>query len=145
MYPVMLNLAGQPVAVVGGGHVAARKITALLAAQAQVTVISPTLNSAIPQAQVQWLAQAYRRELVQHMVLIIACTDQPQLNAQIRQDASPGQWVNNTSDHQASDFYNMAQVQQGQVTVAISTNGHAPSRAKKLKQQLKTWLKAHVD
>lgn len=145
MYPVMLNLAGQPVAVVGGGQVAARKISALLAARAQVTVISPTLDPRIPQAQVQWLAQPYRRELVQHMTLIIACTDQPGLNAQIRQEASPGQWVNNTSDHRDSDFYNVAQVQQGPVTVTVSTGGRSPRFAKKLKQELTTWLKAHVD
>lgn len=145
MYPVMLNLVGQPVAVVGGGKVATRKITTLLAAGAQVTVISPQLAPQIPQNQVRWLAQPYRRELVQAMVLIIACTDQPALNAQIRREAQPGQWVNNTSDHRDSDFYNVAQVQQGPVTIAISTGGHSPQLAKKLKQALTTWLKAHVD
>jgi len=46
-YPLFLNLQDQPVTVIGGGRVATRKIKALLAAGAAVTVISPVATPAI--------------------------------------------------------------------------------------------------
>ena len=44
VYPVFLRLEGAPVVVVGGGPVAASKLDGLLAAGAQVTIVSPTLD-----------------------------------------------------------------------------------------------------
>ena len=40
-YPVMMNLDGKQVVVVGGGRVALRKIKSLLLSGAEVVVISP--------------------------------------------------------------------------------------------------------
>ena len=42
-FPIFLRLAGEPVLVVGGGEVAARKIDLLLRTSAQVRVVAPEL------------------------------------------------------------------------------------------------------
>ncbi|HEY5949297.1 MAG TPA: NAD(P)-dependent oxidoreductase, partial [Kofleriaceae bacterium] len=47
LYPAFLKLEGLPVAVVGGGTVAASKLDGLLAAGARVTVIAPQVLPAI--------------------------------------------------------------------------------------------------
>ncbi len=44
-FPIFANLAGRPVLVVGGGSVAARKISLLLDAGAQVRVVANQLNA----------------------------------------------------------------------------------------------------
>ena len=54
--PIFLSLHRRPVVVVGGGNVALRKVTTLLEAGAQVTVIAPVLDP-------QLAAQAERGEL----------------------------------------------------------------------------------
>ncbi len=41
-HPVFLNVAGQPVVVVGAGPVAERKVEALLEGGARVTAVAPT-------------------------------------------------------------------------------------------------------
>ena len=46
-YPAGLRLAGRRVVVVGGGHVAQRRVPALLAVGAEVTVVSPVVTPAI--------------------------------------------------------------------------------------------------
>jgi len=46
-YPSGLRLAGRRVLVVGGGQVAQRRIPGLLAAGAQVVVVSPRVTPAI--------------------------------------------------------------------------------------------------
>src|SRR6188508_3436236 len=46
-YPAALRLAGRRAVVVGGGHVAQRRVPALLAAGADVVVVSPVITPAI--------------------------------------------------------------------------------------------------
>ena len=40
-YPAMLRVAGKNCVIIGGGTVAARKLSTLLAAEAKVTVVAP--------------------------------------------------------------------------------------------------------
>src|SRR5688500_868923 len=46
-YPAALRLAGRRVVVVGGGHVAQRRVPALIAAGAEVVVVSPQVTPSI--------------------------------------------------------------------------------------------------
>ena len=46
-YPIMLDVSGVRVLVVGGGRVALRKIEGLLASGAHVTVVAPDVADAI--------------------------------------------------------------------------------------------------
>ncbi|MEI7548694.1 MAG: NAD(P)-dependent oxidoreductase, partial [Actinomycetota bacterium] len=43
-YPVFLALDGVPVLVVGGGEIALRKVSGLVAAGARVTVVAPAVR-----------------------------------------------------------------------------------------------------
>lgn len=140
MYPVMINIIEKKVVVVGGGKVAARKIRTLLAEQAAVTVVSPTLHADIPQAEVQWLARPYQTGDLEGAKLVFACTDQSEVNRQIMQDAAPSQLVNNTGDKTFSDFYNVAIARKKDVSVMISTNGLSPSRSKEIRKKIEAIL-----
>lgn len=140
MYPVMINIREKKVVVVGGGKVAARKIKTLLAEQAAVTVVSPTLHADIPQAEVQWLARHYQTGDLEGAKLVFACTDQAEVNRQIMEDAAPSQLVNNTGDKTFSDFYNVAIARKKDVSVMISTNGLSPSRSKEIRKKIEAIL-----
>lgn len=140
MYPVMINIREKKVVVVGGGKVAARKIKTLLAEQAAVTVVSPTLHADIPQAEVQWLARTYQTGDLEGAKLVFACTDQAEVNRQIMEDAAPSQLVNNTGDKTFSDFYNVAIARKKDVSVMISTNGLSPSRSKEIRKKIEAIL-----
>ncbi|RSJ40749.1 precorrin-2 dehydrogenase/sirohydrochlorin ferrochelatase family protein [Streptococcus sanguinis] len=140
MYPVMINIREKKVVVVGGGKVAARKIKTLLAEQAAVTVVSPTLHADIPQAEIQWLARPYQTCDLEGAKLVFACTDQAEVNRQIMEDAAPSQLVNNTGDKTFSDFYNVAIARKKDVSVMISTNGLSPSRSKEIRKKIEAIL-----
>ena len=140
MYPVMINIREKKVVVVGGGKVAERKIKTLLAEQATVTVVSPTLHADIPQAEIQWLARPYQTGDLEGAKLVFACTDQAEVNSQIMQDAAPSQLVNNTGDKTFSDFYNVAIARKKDVSVMISTNGLSPSRSKEIRKKIEAIL-----
>ncbi|MBA1394386.1 bifunctional precorrin-2 dehydrogenase/sirohydrochlorin ferrochelatase, partial [Lactobacillus sp. XV13L] len=73
--------------------------------------------------------------------LIIACTNDSKINRQVVQEATSKQLVNDTSEHQLSNFYNMATIKTENVIIGISTNGKSPKKAKQLKKRLQEQLK----
>ncbi|GKT02944.1 precorrin-2 dehydrogenase/sirohydrochlorin ferrochelatase family protein [Furfurilactobacillus entadae] len=140
-YPIVLNLAQRPVLVVGGGRIAARKINQLVQAHASVTVVSPTLAETIDVTQVTWWNRPYQPADLTGFQLIFAATNDGALNQAIVDAAASDQWVNNVSDHDTSDFFNVAQIKTPEYLVTVSTLGHSPRAAKQLKQRLAKWLR----
>lgn len=139
-YPIILNLAKKKVAVIGGGKVAHRKIKKLLLAGVVPTVISPELVANIDQAKINWIQDIYRRKYVEEMDIIIACTNDAQVNDRVKAEATHFQLVNNTSDKTNSDFYNLATLSSDNMFISISTMGKSPSVAKKMKNEIKEWV-----
>lgn len=140
MYPVMIIIKNQPVVVVGGGVVAARKIKGLLKKEAKVTVVSPTLHADIPVEKVNWIAREYQPSDLEGALLVFACTDNQLVNEQIMTDAPFAQLVNNTGNKRHSNFYNVAMLEQDDFSISISTNGVSPQRAKEVRQRLEDIL-----
>jgi siroheme synthase (precorrin-2 oxidase/ferrochelatase) len=65
-YPIMLDLDGVPVLVVGGGRVAARKIEGLLRAGATITVVAPSVVDSIRHMTVRVVLRAYESGDLDH-------------------------------------------------------------------------------
>lgn len=139
-YPIILDLANKKIAVVGGGKIAARKINSLLAIKVSPTVISPRLANSIQINQIHWIQDYYQRKYVIDMDMIIACTNNLQVNRQIVQEATAQQLVNDTSEKRFSNFYNMAIITQNDLLIGLSTIGKSPSKVKKIKIKLEKWL-----
>src|SRR5512134_2690871 len=85
--PIFLKLKGEPCAVIGGGEVAARKVALLLDAGARVTVTAPQLCAALAelaeQGRVEHRAAAFAPDALTGVTLVIAATDQREVNAEV--------------------------------------------------------------
>jgi precorrin-2 dehydrogenase/sirohydrochlorin ferrochelatase len=139
-YPLFLDLAGQPVVVIGAGNVAARKIRSLLNAGARVTVISPEARR-LPKS-IRWLRRRYRRGDLAGARLVIAATDDLRVNELICAEAKRrGQLVNCVAPPSAGNFHVPALARRGGIAIAISTDGQSPSLAKRLRQELEQFLR----
>jgi uroporphyrin-III C-methyltransferase / precorrin-2 dehydrogenase / sirohydrochlorin ferrochelatase len=83
-YPSGLRLAGRRVVVVGGGHVAQRRVPGLLASGADVTVVSPSVTPAIEGlvtgGEVTWHARAFEAPDLDGAWYVIAATQKPEVN-----------------------------------------------------------------
>ncbi len=90
-YPSGLRLAGRRVLVVGGGHVAQRRVPRLLAAGADVVVVSPVCTPAVEglagAGEITWLERGYRAGDVDEAWYVVAATDDPEVNAQVSAEA----------------------------------------------------------
>ena len=140
MYPVMMNIRGKRVVIIGGGKVAARKIKSLLMEEADILLISPNIHSSIPQSEITWIKRCYKSGDLEGAKLIFACTDDPIINQRIMDDAQPTQFVNNTGDKNNSDFYNVAVASNNELSVMISTYGLSPSRSKQVREKVERLL-----
>jgi precorrin-2 dehydrogenase / sirohydrochlorin ferrochelatase len=127
--------------VIGGGQVAARKVEGLLAAGAQVMVISPIL---IPELQalvdsgvIQFAQRAYQDGDLEGAYLAIAATDDVSVNHAVWAEAMKrGCLVNVVDDPEHSTFILPAVVQRGEMSLAISTGGGSPALARRLRERL---------
>ena len=86
-YPVGLRLEGRRVVVVGGGHVAQRRVPGLLAVGAVVVVVSPEVTPAIEglvgSGEVGWLSRGFEEDDLDGAWYAVAATDVPEVNARV--------------------------------------------------------------
>jgi len=141
-YPLFLNLTGQPAVVIGGGKVAARKIRSLRQAGATVTVISPQIVAAIRRMKnVRWIARRYRHGDLRGARLVVAATNDLAVNRQVCAEAKRRRLlVNCAAPPDAGNFIVPSVLRRDGITIAISTGGTDPSRAKALRKQLEKTL-----
>jgi len=137
-YPVVLDLAGRRAVVVGGGRVALRKARALADAGARVTAIAPRFLPAFAEDErLARVAEAYEARHLEGSALVIAATDDPAVNRRVADDArAAGILVNAVDVPEQCDFIVPAQVRRGDLVVAVTTGGAAPSLARRLRQRL---------
>lgn len=144
-FPIFLRLAGEPVLVVGGGEVAARKVDLLLRASADVTVVAPELEprlAALLQAgAIAHVAQEFQPEHLNGMRLAIAATDRNAVNAWVAHQAeSRGINVNVVDDRELSRFIMPAIIDRSPILAAVTSGGDAPVLTRRLREKLEAFL-----
>ena len=140
-YPVSLDLAKKKCLVVGGGNVAERKVLSLLEQEALVEIISPQLTKNLQmlyqQQKVLWHPACYQTAFLNGAFLVIAATNQPEVNAQVASDCQALGLLVNVIDHkEAGNFIVNAHFSQGDLQIAVSTGGISPALARQIKEQL---------
>lgn len=141
MYPIMLDLSGKTVIIIGGGKIALRKTKSLLQAKAKVTIVAPDILPDFNELLgVRQINAPYDKKYLISAQLIFACTDSKIVNQQVVNDASANQWVNDCSQKENSDFFNMATIEQADYLIALSYYGEDPSALKAKKAELRKLL-----
>ena len=140
-YPIFLDIEGKKCVVVGGGQVALRKVRALVDHGARVEVISPDLCPGLGRMVKQGKVQAVRRDYAEGdlagAVIVVAATNDNDLNAKVAQEAKArGVLINAVDDSQHCDFIVPSHLRRGDVTIAISTGGRSPALARKIRTEL---------
>ena len=141
LYPVFLKTKSLHILIVGGGNVAEEKLSFLTKSSpdAKITMVSPmfrenTLNMA-RSFDVALIKSVYNADFLSGKHLVIATTDQPEVNMKVYYDCrSMDKLVNVADNPPYCDFYMGGIVTKGNVKIAISTNGKSPTTAKRLRQ-----------
>jgi len=141
LFPAFLKLKDRPVLVVGGGSIAASKISALVQAGARVTVVSPELSSQLAESvrnrEIEWLPKRFEPGDLDGKFLVLAATSLRDLNACVYHEADKRQVLcNAVDDVEHCHFYYGSIVQRGDLQIAVSTNGKSPALAQLLRKEL---------
>ena len=149
-YPVYLDLRGRRVVVVGGGTVAQHKIRELLKAGAAVTAITPDsaddLEGLGEDGHLEILWRRYREGDLEGAFLAIAATDDRAVNHAVWLEAEARHIpVNAVDDLPNCSFIAPAVHRQGDLTITVSTSGHAPALASRLRDRIASWIGPEYD
>jgi siroheme synthase-like protein len=141
LFPAFLKLDGRRCLVVGAGPVAEEKIAGLLLTGARLHVVAPRATSQIQRwaraRTIRWSSRTYRSLDLGGVFLVIAATGSPDLHARIYREARRrGILCNVVDDPDHCDFYYGAVVRRGALQIAISTGGHSPALAQRLKKEI---------
>jgi uroporphyrin-III C-methyltransferase/precorrin-2 dehydrogenase/sirohydrochlorin ferrochelatase len=132
-YPVGLRLAGRRVVVLGGGQVAQRRLPALIAAGADITLVSPSATPSVEAmaeaGEITWVKRRYEDgDLAEAWYALVATTD-PASNAAASAEAERRRiWCVRSDDAEAASAWTPATGRCEGVTVAVLT-GHDPRRS----------------
>uniref|UniRef100_UPI0028110764 uroporphyrinogen-III C-methyltransferase n=2 Tax=Streptomyces sp. TaxID=1931 RepID=UPI0028110764 len=132
-YPVGLRLAGRRVVVLGGGQVAQRRLPALIAAGADIILVSPSATPSVEAmaeaGEITWVKRRYEDgDLAEAWYALVATTD-PASNAAASAEAERRRiWCVRSDDAEAASAWTPATGRCEGVTVAVLT-GHDPRRS----------------
>jgi len=148
-FPIFLRLQDQPVLVVGGGAIAARKIELLRKANARVTVVAPELSASLTalatQGAINYIAEEFKPEHLDGMRLAIAATNRQAVNAWVAHQAEVRNIpVNVVDNRELSRFIMPAIVDRSPVVVAVSSGGDAPVLTRRLREKLEAVLPSRL-
>lgn len=152
LYPIFLKAGNLHFLIVGGGQVAAEKLHFLTKSSpdARVSMLAPffredTLELA-GKFDVEIIKARYDAGYLKGKQLVIAATDDPEVNIKVYQDCRERDKLVNVADNPPyCDFYMGGIVTKGHVKVAISTNGQSPTTAKRLRQFFEEVLPEDID
>ena len=141
LYPIFLKTSKLSILIVGGGNVAEEKLTFLTKSSpdANIIMVSPEFKESTLQLakkyNVELILDEYHEKYLVGIHMIVATTDNPEVNIQVYQDCRKLDKLVNVADNPPyCDFYMGGIVTKGNVKIAISTNGKSPTAAKRLRQ-----------
>ena len=147
-FPLVLDVRGWPVLVIGGDEEASEKSQRLLESGARVTVISPTLNEPLrllaASGKIIHRGRHFRDTDLEHVILILNTLrgDRDFAQMLVAQAREKRVLLWSVDYPEASSVTMPAVVAVGHVRVAISTSGVAPALSGFMKEDLEQILDA---
>ena len=145
LFPVALELSGQPVLIVGAGKVAERKIRRILDCGARVRVISPSASGTIEHwsvsGEIEWIRKSYDPGDEAGYRLVWALTDDPDINGDIaRRVREGGGFCDTASASPGRTMRSLAQGNVGSLLIAATSNPPDPLFSRMIVREMSMML-----
>lgn len=144
LYPVFLSLKNVACLIAGFGSVGRRKLAGLIpCAPASISIFDPfSKGPRTSEPNIFFYARPCSRDDIQKARLVFACAEEKE-NARIAGICEEARiWCDSASDPGRGSFIVPAVARAGDLAVAVSTSGGSPALARKMKNELRDWLKS---
>lgn len=144
-FPVFLDGSKINAMVIGGGDVAARKIELLLKTTTKITIMAESVTEGVERLinenELSWLKHNYKAGLLTQTTLVIAATDNTEVNEQVYHEAVEFNILANVVDQPALCTYiTPAIIDRSPMIIALSSSGSAPILIRMLREQIEKIL-----
>ena len=140
-YVACLKLSRRRCVVVGGGDIGLEKVEGLLACDADVVLVAPDavheLRTLATEGSIAWERREYEPADLEGTFMVIACTNDTEINIRVFDDAERRAMLVNIVDvPPLCNFILPAIVRSGPLAIASSTAGASPALAKRMKREV---------
>jgi len=145
--PVYINIRGQRCLVVGGGEIAARKASLLAKAGGKIDVVAEEVSSGVSAVVASCDGQVFKRRYqtsdLDGAIIVIAATNDEQVNRQVSEEAKERSLPVNVVDNpELCSFILPAIIDRSPVVIAVSSGGQSPVLARLIRAKLETTIPA---
>jgi uroporphyrin-III C-methyltransferase / precorrin-2 dehydrogenase / sirohydrochlorin ferrochelatase len=145
--PIFFKINNRHCVVIGGGDVAMRKVTMLLKADADVTVISTEicheLHELVTTKKIKYVKASFEKNQLDGSCLVIAATDDAIVNEAVSTAAKAQNIPVNVVDAPDLCTFTMGSIiDRSPVVIAVSSEGNAPVLARYIRTKIETMLPA---
>lgn len=145
-FPLFFDVKHKKVLVVGAGKIAARRAETLATFGAKVWVVAPSgseqMQRLAEEGKVCWERRCFIRDDIVGCDLVIAATDDVQINGQVASYCRKKQvLVNHAGDKSQCDFYFPGIAREGSLVVGVTASGKDHKLASEVTGRLHSWLK----
>ncbi|MFP4601393.1 MAG: siroheme synthase CysG [Halochromatium sp.] len=145
--PIFLDIKAKPCLVVGGGPIALRKLENLKRAGAEISVVAPALapefRARVDETEIHYHARRFQEDDIEGMRLVIAATDDRDINRGIAALANArGIPVNVADQPEDCTFIMPSIIDRSPVVVAVSTGSASPVLARMIRARLESLVPA---
>ena len=140
-FPMMIDLNNLEVLIVGGGNVASRRAETLSRCGAKITAVSKNFNKNFPEVLKKITKNFTPDDIQENFSLIIAATNDREINKLIHDTANLKKIPVNVCDCQSEcDFFFPSLINVENVAVSVCTAGRDSKLTRKLSDKLrKLW------
>lgn len=138
-YPIMIDLMGKEITVIGGGKIAYRKVNNFLKFGYEVTVVSREFIEDFKKIEnkIKIIKDEYSEKYIKDSFIVVAATNNKKVNESIGMFCrTNNKLVNVIDDQNLSNFIVPSCVKRGDLVISISTGGKSPSLASKIRKDL---------
>lgn len=138
-YPIMIDLMGKEITVIGGGKIAYRKVNNFLKFGYEVTVVSREFIEDFKKIEnkIKIIKDEYSEIYIKDSFIVVAATNNKKVNESIGMFCrTNNKLVNVIDDQKLSNFIVPSCVKRGDLVISISTGGKSPSLASKIRKDL---------
>ena len=136
-YPLFFDFTNQPILIVGGGKIAFEKAKRLLKTKAQIEIIAPNIQKNILRLPITCTQRAWKAEDVVNKRLVIAATNDLELNQSISKACQKARVLCNVVDDATlSDVIFGAVAFKDNISIGVSTSGASPKAAQDIRDAI---------
>ena len=137
-FPMMIDLRGSKVLIVGGGHVASRRAGTLLRCGAEIVAVSPEFIPDFPGGTHRITREFLPDDITGDFTLIIAATNNRAVNHLVHVMAGTKHIPVNVADSQEEcTFFFPSLINSGPYAASVCTAGISPSLTRRLSDRLR--------